>query len=91
MCLAAGAATEVRCQEKSGGLAYEVILATPSTEPPQAVTSPPAKAMPTTDEINKRLQAAEERKKVRSAGGRLAGMGRADGRFLCADARPAEV
>ena len=70
-------ATEVRCQEKSGGLAYEVILATPSTEPPPVVTSPPAKPTPTTDEINKRLLAAEERKKVRPSSGRE---GRGEGR-----------
>jgi len=61
--MSAGDATEVRCSEKSGGLAYEVILATPTSEPPANVTSPAPKATPTTDDINKRLQAAEERKK----------------------------
>ncbi|XP_037077356.1 golgin subfamily A member 6-like protein 1 isoform X2 [Pollicipes pollicipes] len=61
--MSAGDTTEVRCQEKSGGLAYEVILATPTTEPPANVASPAPKATPTADDINKRLQAAEERKK----------------------------
>lgn len=58
------AATEVRCQEKSGGLAYEVILSTPTVDPPASVTSPAAKPAPTADDISRRLQAAEQRKKV---------------------------
>lgn len=57
-------ATEIRCQEMSkGGLAYEVILAEPVGVPaPRRADSP--EKIPSVEEIQEKLKAAEERRRV---------------------------
>lgn len=57
-------ATEIRCQEMSkGGLAYEVILAEPVGVPvPRRADSP--EKTPSVEEIQEKLKAAEERRRV---------------------------
>lgn len=59
-------ATEIRCEEKSrGGMCYEVILAQPCGDKPepQAPVSPRPKSC-THEEIQQKLQQAEERRKT---------------------------
>jgi len=61
--------TEIRCEEKSrGGMCYEVILAQPCVEKPepQAPVSPRPKSC-THEEIQQKLQNAEERRKTMEA------------------------
>lgn len=62
--------TEIRCEEKSrGGMCYEVILAKPcgdKPDPPQAPVSPRPKSC-TAEEIQHKLQQAEERRKTMEA------------------------
>lgn len=57
-------ATEIRCQEMSkGGLAYEVILAEPVGVPAPRRADSPEKT-PSVEEIQEKLKAAEERRRV---------------------------
>ncbi|XP_076062251.1 stathmin [Oratosquilla oratoria] len=62
-------ATEIRCEEKSrGGMCYEVILAEPVAEKPESAkaTSPRPKST-TAEDIQLKLQQAEDRRKTISA------------------------
>lgn len=59
-------ATEIRCEEKSrGGMCYEMILAEPIAEKPEATAgSPKAPKSVTEQDIKMKLLQAEERRKV---------------------------